>query len=335
MADAAAVDTKTEPAPDAVVKDLAYYETHLNEMPTDPKSLERLMNEANAGTDDKGAPAPSATPDTQKAEATPNADEPKGVLTEEPKGVFAKDGEHVIPYDVLRTTRSRLEGADRLIAEQTALIATLQAQLTSNGQPIPAASNTNQTDDPIADIRDELPTLAKVFDAQAETIRALQEQVQRVTARDAHQQQEAQRTAEELVRDALDKNPTLLDWEANNVDLWNEAAELDALLRNKPENANLTFDQRFEKVVNAMVAIHGDSILPDTKPTQQQIRQKAEDIVKAAGTTAPVTLSDIPGGTAPATREVDNIDQMSPSQLANKMRDMSADQLQEYLARVG
>ena len=60
--------------------------------------------------------------------------------------------------------------------------------------------------------------------------------------------QEADR-ASETVQAAINRNETLRTWQMWNGHQWQRAKEVDGMMRSLPENASLSLDERFAKVV--------------------------------------------------------------------------------------
>lgn len=68
-------------------------------------------------------------------------------------------------------------------------------------------------------------------------------------ADDARRAKQDADNASEIVQDAIDRNETLRAWQSMNGRHWARAKEVDGMMRALPENAGLTLDERFAKVV--------------------------------------------------------------------------------------
>lgn len=109
--------------------------------------------------DKKDEPTPGATTTAPATEVTPTES------TEKPKGILSKDGQHVIPYDVLvaeRTEKQRLAGTNQQtateLAEAKRQLAALTRQINSAGmQPVPLPEKAQITPEQINDIRTTSP----------------------------------------------------------------------------------------------------------------------------------------------------------------------------------
>ncbi len=75
------------------------------------------------------------------------------------------------------------------------------------------------------------------------------ESARREAAEKEQSQESTQETARATVQAAIDKIPTLKNWQANDPVRWNRAREIDAVMRQLPENAHLSLAERFAKVV--------------------------------------------------------------------------------------
>lgn len=356
-------------------KDMAYYLAHPDEMPTDPAEIEKLANEhieaaLESGTDqltverfvkpdEKTDPSPDkAAADAKAAEEAKAAEDAKAAkdaadkaereaaeaaeaakaTDKKPGGILAKDGKNVIPYSQLESARQRATEAERLLAERTAEVERLKAAKE-------AGENTETdiptlTDEDFKALEEDSPTLAKLLKAQQSTIQQLTDKVGTLTTRTQQREATEQAEIKSEIQTAIDANPTLAEWQnAEDQTMWSEAARIDKTLRESPRYANVSFADRFNKVV-ALTRIALDmepEQEPETKPeekpslTPEQVRQAAEAKLKAKPA-APKSLSDIPGGAPPAVDERDRVEQMSVIELGNKFQSMSKEQLEAYLA---
>ncbi|EOI7349032.1 hypothetical protein OZ811_003938, partial [Yersinia enterocolitica] len=112
--------------------------------------------------DKKDEPTPGATTTAPATEVTTTES------TEKPKGILSKDGQHVIPYDVLvaeRTEKQRLAGTNQQtateLAEAKRQLAALTRQINSAGmQPVPLPEKAQVTPEQINFIRENFPEMA-------------------------------------------------------------------------------------------------------------------------------------------------------------------------------
>ena len=116
---------------------------------------------------------------------------------------------------------------------------------------------------------------------------------------------------------------------------------MDATLRELPEFRNVSFEDRFNKVVELTQSALGlkseptQQQAPAATPatpalTQAEIRAAAEKKLQSRPST-PVSLSQIPGGAPPAQDEREAVEQMSAVALGQKFLTMTPDQRDAYL----
>ncbi len=341
------------------VKDLEYYKMHPEEMPSDIESIEAL---ADLGTD--GAPVLDTSPGNAVAdigdEVTLGADmpapvkapekeaEPSAEPTETPVPILARDGKSTIPY-------SQLENARKLEKEARKKLEAANAELEAlRKQPDPPKVDPSSTPEPTPDpveadaetpdfggLRDEFPDA--VIDAMEAThkvavvkVQKLEAKIDRLEAADADVEAAEKADMDEQVRDAIDKNETLSDWEANNPEMWGKALKVDDFLRTQTDGewAGSSFADRFEKVVELTKAME-PAKQPSSEPTAEEIKARAEEKLREAGSAVPTSMSSIPGGSPPPQNEQENIEQTSEVQLAAKFEKMTQEQQDEYLSKLG
>lgn len=311
------------------LKDLDYYAANPDEMPTDPDQIAALM----AQMDGTPAPEQAENDATAGVEATEGEQEeteeaPQQVEDEAP--IASKDGKRTIPYDVLKSAREkeRQEREKRIAAEQA--MQQLQARMDAMQQTGKVQEVAIGEASP-----DELDSMANDFPAVAtllEHTRKLEQQLQSVTQRMEQEDRQRQEATMSEVRAAVDANPTLLHWEHNDPDRWAAAIEADTKLQASPAHRGLTLEQRLAKAVEIVDAFYG----PDSAAPRAQAKPQNSPPKKAAAAKeAPRTLSDIPGGAVPASDPVEEFAQMSADRLGAQMENMTPDQINALLNRLG
>lgn len=329
-------------------KNLAYYLSHPDEMPTDTAEIERLSREATdqalesgneqltvdkiVGKADEPAPAAANPEDDKPAEVKAEVKPEDQKAEEKPDGILAKDGKNVIPYSQLESARQRASAAESLAAEQAKELETLRA---AKDKPVESAESEMLTEEELVALEGDSPTLAKVIRTQQAAIRKLTDTVETVTKTQASQADVAAAEVKSEVQTAIDSNPTLAAWQtAEDRTLWEEAARFDKVLRESPKYANASFEDRFAKVVELTQAAHGVTPARKEEPslTPEQIKAAAAAKLKEASAgKRPVTLSDIPGGAPPAVDERAKVDDMSPVALGQMFLGMTSEQRDAYL----
>lgn len=276
------------------------------------------------------------------AEALKVAEAAKAATTTKPEGILAKDGKNVIPFAVLSNARERADAAERLAQERALEIERLTAAK-AGGDTAQTEQATILSDEELAALAEDSPTLAKILRAQQEHIQNLNDTVNKLATHATQQIVEAETEAKSEVQTAIDSNPVLAAWQVDaDQTRWDEAARLDKALRDSPLWKDKSFDERFAKVVELTKATFGDEAevtdVKDVKVVEQpsstaaEIKAAAEAKLAAKKTAMPVSLSSIPGGMPPAVDEKDRVEQMSSVELGNKFLGMSKEQMETYLA---
>jgi hypothetical protein len=342
----------------ADTKDLKYYLAHPDEMPEDPKELERLANEQIAQALESGkeqvkvedfvemdeksesSPAPKkevkeAPKEEAKVESKEAAPKEEPEKEAKPEGVLAKDGKNVIPYAVLEASRRREREATELAVSQAAEIERLkQAEA---GKTVRAEQDAAAlTEEELKTLEQDSPTLAKLLRAQQTEISGLKTALKGVNERVEVQVEQTESEIKSEIQTAIDANPKMAAWQvAQDQTLWNEAAKIDKLLRENPLYADVPFEKRFAKVVEMTEDAMGlrTQPAPAEAPKPDPAKVKAAAAAKLAKTpTTPRSLSDIPGGAPPAQDEREAVEGMSIVSLGEKFMHMTPEQRDAYLA---
>lgn len=238
-------------------------------------------------TCDKQAPTPGA------------GTEEEGQPQEDVKGILARDGKHVIPYDVLeaeRTGRQRVEQEAFLLKQQLAeeqrKIDLLTSQIKQAGMtPDPLPEDTRISDEQIARIKEEYPEVANALTLMARKYDYLQARIQ-----------EAQQVPQENpVVQAMNAVPDLVVWQRSDPDKFAVAIHLDEKLQTDPAWKDKPLTERFAEVARRTRAAYGE--VPPEPVVEQDKNQKvlaavADKVAKAdAAAALPDSPSDV-GNTA-------------------------------------
>lgn len=255
------------------------------------ESAEHLGSESSetvqTDTCDKQAPTPGA------------GTEEEGQPQEDVKGILARDGKHVIPYDVLeaeRTGRQRVEQEAFLLKQQLAeeqrKIDLLTSQIKQAGMtPDPLPEDTRISDEQIARIKEEYPEVANALTLMARKYDYLQARIQ-----------EAQQVPQENpVVQAMNAVPDLVVWQRSDPDKFAVAIHLDEKLQTDPAWKDKPLTERFAEVARRTRAAYGE--VPPEPVAEQDKNQKvlaavADKVAKAdAAAALPDSPSDV-GNTA-------------------------------------
>lgn len=264
--------------------------------------------------------------------------------TEKQKGILSKDGQHVIPYDVLvaeRTEKQRLMGTNQQtateLAEAKRQLAALTRQINSAGmQPVPLPEKAQITPEQINDIRDDFPGMAAMFDTLVQKIDYLQ------------QGQPAQATNQPSgnpVADAMNAVPDLKSWQDQDPDRFTLAVHIDTNLQNDPVWKDKSLTERFAEVAKRTKAAYGESVEPvqqeqattttttaATQTTADVQRIAAEKLAAAtAATQVPGSPSDLGVTTTHTASPLEQAANASPDQLQAMFAGMTDAQIEALL----
>lgn len=329
----------------AEVKDLAYYQanpTAIGELSED--QLDALIaqegdtgseNEPESGEPPVAAAEPEAKGEGESGNLEPLAETP-------PIGVATKDGKHVIPFEVLEKQRARVAELERIAQEQSAQIAELSQQAQGKTPDAEQGEVTYLTDEQLSDLEAELPSIGKLLRAQQAQLRTLNETVKTLADDRQAREQDAQRTTQQTVQEAIDGNPKLAYLQSADDQRWQRAVMFDKTLRQDPEWAGKPYAERFAKVVELYEATYGAVQMPGQSAQPKNAQPSPADLAKAAEAklqgkkaSVPSSLSDIPGGSTPASDDVLGAlaAKSGPELTADFMR-MTPAQIEATLARL-
>lgn len=314
------VETPTEPAPDA-----------------EPKDVDVVAAAS--------AAEPAATPEVP-AQRTPEE-------KEHATAVSTKDGKGTIPYSVLKGARERATQVEQQNEVLRTQLDALKQRLDSSQTTVAETkAATHEVDDQITamqakveQLKDEFPELAELMAGQITMLQATRQQLVDLQKQQADER--AQRDADdqsraaETVQEAIDGNPVLTLWQSKNGPEWQAAADMDAMLRSKPEWAEKSFADRFEKVVELVRVLNPEFEVPetvpkDTPPASDTTSTAKDTQAPASDKRPPVnSLSDIPGGVPPAAGKREQLEELSGSALGNRFMNLSHDALMAELAALG
>jgi hypothetical protein len=316
-------------------KDLDYLMLHPEEFPEDPADVEGVEDK----TEDSTLPTIDLRPQKEKEpQAEPVAEEtPQPKPTdpiEEKLPVATKDGQSTIPFGVLADVRNKAKEAEARVAKLEQELEAERARK-SEPEPEPSASPEPEEDEP------NWETMASEY--PEDVIKVMQSawrkaQNAEADAKAAREEAARFRAAEETQirddsQDAIDRNESLVAWQANDPKAWQQAVEVDRMLAGQDEWKTKSLDERFVKVVEVVKAMNPTATPPAETP--EQTDAKARAALEKAGPTGPTSLSDIPGGSPPPQNELEILENVSNTQLAAKLEAMDPNKLEEYLTSQG
>lgn len=309
-------------------KDLDHYLNNLDELgDLSDDQIEALANTQGAATDDAGAvdkgDTESAATPGSTAEVQANGDD-----QQQPEGILARDGKHIIPF-------ARLEAAEqraRDYAKQLTDLQNAQAAGTQSEESASQAAEGLLSDDELTELDAELPALAKVIRAQQAQLTAMAGQV--ATLSKGHQTEEDNAQAE-----------AMQEWDAAIKDNP-KAAYLDAALApdvgERFVNAvsalysdwsTMPMNERAAAIVRQYEAVHGE-IKVAAVATQPAGKPAAPVVKTPAVPDVPVSMSGIPGGSAPAVDEAAAMLSKSGAELTHDFMQMTPEAIEAAVNRI-
>ncbi|HGA5700426.1 TPA: hypothetical protein ACIS09_003142 [Salmonella enterica subsp. enterica serovar Birkenhead] len=294
------------------------------------------------GTEPSGdEPSETVQTDTgDKQTPTPGAGtEEEGQPQEEVKGILARDGKHVIPYDVLEAERAEKQRLtqryEQQLAEEQRKIDLLTSQIKQAGMtPDPLPEDARISDEQIAKIREDYPEVANALTLMARKYDYLQAQVQ-----GAQPQQQVEEQDNSAAVAALNATPDLAEWQRSDPDRFAVAVHLDGKLQNDPAWKGKPLTERFAEVARRTRAAYGEA--PPEPVVEQDKNQKvlaaaADKVAKAdAAAALPDSPSDV-GNTAAAPQDkFERLLAASHSEAAELMSTMSEEEINAILERTG
>jgi len=344
---------------DDAVKNLDYYIEHPDEMPTDPEAIAKIMKESEAAEgEDQPVPTEDKKTDPKPSEAAPASAAEHA--EEKVDGILTKDGKHFLPYEEMqrRIDAARKQGEDqsRSAAEATAgeVVDKLKGQLNERETKIAQLEQGKQGEavDPIEGIpaellqtfREEYPTQAKIIDPLIAAIKHRDGRIGELEASLGDERKAREKTDAEIAADEvqvlINGNQDLASWQQERPMLFDLSIRQEERLMGdqkwRKEHPELVNDdaKRYEHVVTLVKQAVG---LPAASPKNDNadLDRKAEDVVAGAQPLTPHTLSDIKGGKPPAQSLEDNLEGVSPEQLASHLLGMTEEQRDRWFARLG
>lgn len=316
--------------------------------PSDPEALKELERSIMLGdsSDDKAEeeeledPGEEVTPEsTVAAKPDEKVEEPKGETSTTPEPVvLTRDGKHTIPYTELENARDRAARAE-------ATVQALNEQLKSikkGGEPGDEGKQgeVSITDDELGELDEISPEIAKVIRAQMSKIEQLSGVVVELNRdREVTKTTRAQEV-QDTVRAAIESTPDLVAWreEATREDnpdpkRWERAQAFDDMLQQDPEWQDKSFEERFAKAAQMTRAFYGDEAATSKPVTPAPtIPAKKESVSENS---IPMSLSDIPGSTPAGHSMRETLENASAVSLGNRFLNMTPEQIESELARLG
>ena len=255
-------------------------------------------------------------------------------------GIATVDGKRTIPYAVLQQERranAQLKEQVRLMQQQLQEKAASASNSQGDLADRAAQAPDSLTDAELEQLEQDFPSLAKPLKLLRKLVedRGAQAPAAQVTAAPAPAPAApaaGKASTPEDEQAAYDTgiadNPLIAKWMSEGGSEWQRACAIDQVLMSDPENANLTYTERFAKV-QAMVAAEFGHPLPAAPAPAPSLPARAA--AAAASNAAPPaktvmpTLTDLSGMGVSVAK--DPMDGMTASQMVDAAMDMSEEQL--------
>lgn len=278
-------------------------------------------------TGDKQAPTPGA--------GTEEEEQPQ----EDVKGILARDGKHVIPYDVLEAERAEKQRLtqryEQQLAEEQRKIDLLTSQIKQAGMtPDPLPEDARISDEQIAKIREEYPEVANALTLMARKYDYLQAQIQQ-----EQPQRETETQGNTEGATALSSVPDLVEWNQSDPDKFAVAAHIDEKLQNDPAWKGKPLTERFAEAARRTRIAFGEA--PPEPVVEQDKNQKvlaaaADKVAKAdAAAALPDSPSDVGNTAAVPQDKFEQLLAASHAEAAELMSTMSEAEINAILERTG
>ncbi|CQI96118.1 hypothetical protein [Yersinia rohdei] len=293
--------------------------------------------------DKNDEPTPGATTTAPATETTAITQTATTEGNEKPKGILSKDGQHVIPYDVLvaeRAEKQRLVGTHQQtateLAEAKRQLEALTRQINSAGmQPVPLPEKAQVTPEQINSIRENFPEMAAVLDTVVQKIDYLQQD---------KPAQVANQPSGNPVADAMNAVPDLKSWQGQDPDRFTLAVHIDGNLQSDPAWKDKSLTERFAEVAKRTKAAYGESVEPAQPeqvtatppaviPTNADVQRIAAEKLAAAttATQVPGSPSDLGVTTTHTASPLEQAANASPDQLQAMFAGMTDAQIEALL----
>ena len=273
---------------------------------TDSSTAAELQAKTEGGSADKGKADASAQTDTS---------------TETGKVIASKNGQHVIPYEVLeqeRRDKQALQEQVQQLEKAAAERAKLQKLLEANGISADA--------DPDDLSVEQIEQLAEDFPEIGKALTGIVKKLNKFEQADATKQAETQ--ASNPLQAALQATPDLVTWQNSDPDRMAFAVSVDERLQSDPAWKDKSLQERFAEAARRTRVAFGDEQAPaaDSKASDKkepEVRQR--DAI-------PASPSDIGQSVQHAATGIEKYQSMTPEQLNAAMAGMTPAQIEALLA---
>lgn len=285
------------------------------------------------------APSTDSKADTAQADSSVAAAAAK-VEEVQPQGVLAKDEKHILPFKVVEDLRVGKAEAERLARDLQAQLDAMKADKangTSSAKEIDIQGLFSE--EQLADLQKDMPEFANGIRALQNTVKDLASE--RATEKEQRDHDEQQRQISErdavrtTVQEAIDQTPKLLHLQSTDPIAFQRAKEIDIERSKNPATAAhwnaLPLADRFAQVMTDYEARFG-AVKVASLPEKAAPADKPATESKPAQKAAPLSLSDLPGGAAPAIDSRAEMAAKAGPEIISNMANWTQAQLDSYFA---
>jgi len=263
----------------------------------------------------------SPAPDTEEKATDTTA--PTPASDESAEGtkpvVLARDGVHTIPYSRMEELQGKLDGAKAeteqlrsALEEQKGLL----AKLTTAQQEDEGTGTTTATDSILALLEEDYPGIT------AELHRSIIDPLKAdIAPLKANKEAEEKASAETKAREAFDASIADIEPSYPQVvktpEFWGWFEKQSPLIRTAQNSSD-------PAVIAEVVKLYNSQTQASDTGKAETTSDKVKDAIEKAKSRSTVqTLSDVPGGSSPATNAIDSFTRMSPSEQQAYMLNLS------------
>lgn len=306
------------------------------------------LTDDDKSTSDVEVSEPKSQPDHSQQDAPDNADNADSVPAPEaeageveeskdntPKGVATKDGEHVIPYDVLEREREEKrqlkEQLDALTQKQNEweqtqrLLQVRDRQLEKLGvAPEDLPENFKMSEEQLDALAEDYPEIGHAIRGLVAKVDAIHTSKQAEPAAESDTETVNADTPhpQDTVSDAVARHPDLAKWSADGGEQWQQAVLFDDQLRANPDWADKSIDERFAEAAR-LTKLH----------FTDKARAEAEKVQAKASESLPPSPSETGSTSTHQGSLIDKVANADEGELYGLMSDMSDDEIEDLLAQ--
>lgn len=285
------------------------------------------------------APSTDSKADTAQADSSAAAAAAK-VEEVQPEFVLMKDGKHAAPFKLVEDLRSSKTELERVVREQKEQIETLSKAKAEGATNVDVLADQELlSDEQLTELEADMPALGKVLRGTQNSLKALMAKSATEQAQRDHDEQQRQISERDAVRttvqEAIDQTPKLLHLQSTDPIAFQRAKEIDIERSKNPATAAhwnaLPLADRFAQVMTDYEARFG-AVKVASLPEKAAPADKPATESKPAQKAAPLSLSDLPGGAAPAIDSRAEMAAKAGPEIISNMANWTQAQLDSYFA---